>query len=96
MLENLEEKKMANISVSKYLYLMLFDENLEYKKEAFFKECKDSQLVLLWRILFETEMNDKELLQERIYAFGSNLKEQDYLGREVFVCLVALLHLVKR
>ena len=36
----------------------------------------------------------KELLKERIYMFGSNLKEQDYVGREVFVCLVALLHLV--
>ena len=88
--------KMANISVAKYLYTILFDESLEYKKEAFFKECKESQLVLLWRILFETEMHDKELLKERIYTFGSNLKEQDYLGREVFVCLVALLNLVNK
>ena len=85
---------MANISVAKYLYKMLFDENLEYKKEEYFKACKGLQLVLLWKILFETELNDKELLKERIYTFGSNLKEQDYLGREVFVCLVALLHLV--
>ena len=85
---------MANFSIAKYLYRILFDEELEYKKEAFFKECKESQLVLLWRILFETEIEDKELLKERIYTFGSNLKEQDYLGREVFVCLVALLHLV--
>ena len=76
------------------MYRILFDEELEYKKEAFFKECKESQLVLLWRILFETEIDDKELLKERVYTFGSNLKEQDYIGREVFVCLVALLHLV--
>lgn len=85
---------MANFSIAKYLYRILFDEELEYKKEAFFKECKESQLVLLWRILFETEIDDKELLKERVYTFGSNLKEQDYIGREVFVCLVALLHLV--
>lgn len=85
---------MANFSIAKYLYRILFDEELEYKKEIFLKECKESQLVLLWRILFETEIEDKELLKERIYTFGSNLKEQDYLGREVFVCLVALLHLV--
>jgi hypothetical protein len=50
--------------------------------------------VLLWRILFETELTDVDLLKEQVYAFGSNLKEQDYLGREVFLCLVALLNLV--
>ena len=85
---------MTNRSMIKYLYTILFDENLEYKKEMFFKECSESQLVLLWRILFETELEDVELLKERIYKFGSNLEEQDYLGREVFVCLVALLNLV--
>ena len=83
-----------NYSVIKYLYVLLFDESQEYKKELFFKSCQDSQLVLLWRILFETNINDKELLSERIYKFGSNLKEQDYIGREVFLCLVALLNLV--
>ena len=83
-----------NYNVIKYLYVLLFDESQEYKKELFFKSCQDSQLVLLWRILFETNINDKELLSERIYKFGSNLKEQDYIGREVFLCLVALLNLV--
>jgi len=85
---------MANISVAKYLYRILLDESLEYKKEEFFKECKDLQLVLLWRILFETEITDMDLLKERIYQFGSNLKEQDYIGREVFLCLVTMLNLV--
>ena len=85
---------MANMNIAKLLYRILFDEKLEYKKEELFKECKESQLVLLWRILFETELSDVDLLKERIYKFGSNLKEQDYFGREVFVCLVALLHLV--
>ena len=85
---------MTHMSVAKFLYHILFDEKLEYKKEEYFKACKESQLVLLWRILFETELKDVDLLKERIYEFGSNLKEQDYLGREVFVCLVALLHLV--
>ncbi len=85
---------MVNINIAKYLYKILFDESLEYKKEEFFKECKESQLVLLWRILFETELTDSDLLKDRIYEFGSKVKEQDYLGREVFVCLVALLHLV--
>ena len=85
---------MANMNVAKFLYRILFDEKLEYKKEEYFKACKKSQLILLWRILFETELSDVDLLKERIYEFGSNLKEQDYLGRDVSVCLVALLHLV--
>ena len=85
---------MANIGVAKCLYRMLVDEKLEYKKEAFFKECRDSQLILLWRILFETEVTDVDLLKERIYKYGSNLKEQDYFGREVFLCLVSFLNLV--
>ena len=41
---------MTNMNLAKYLYMILFDESLEYKKEAFFKECEESQLVLLWRI----------------------------------------------
>ena len=85
---------MTNMSVAKYLYYILFEEKLEYKKEMLFKSCHESQLVLLWRILFETDIQDTELLKERIYRFGSNLKEQDYVGREVFLCLVALLNLV--
>ena len=85
---------MTNMSVAKYLYYILFEEKLEYKKEMLFKSCQESQLVLLWRILFETDIQDTELLKERIYKFGSNLKEQDYVGREVFLCLVALLNLV--
>ncbi|MBR2044765.1 MAG: hypothetical protein IJ958_01355 [Agathobacter sp.] len=85
---------MENHNVAKYVYDLLTDKSLEYKKELYFKECKKSQLVLLWRILFETDMRDSELLKERVYEFGSNLKTQDYLGRDVFLCLVALLNLV--
>ena len=85
---------MANISVANYLYSIFMDENMEYKREALFKECGDSQLVLLWRILYETEVEDTETLKARIYEFGSNVKEQDYVGREVFLFLVAFLNLV--
>ena len=85
---------MTNVNVAKYLYRILTDERMEYKKALFFRSCQESQFVLLWQILFETELGDTELLKERIYKFGSNLKEQDYVGREVFLCLVALLNLV--
>ena len=92
--ETREECNMENHTVAKYLIQLLTDKELEYKKEFYFNECKGSQLVLLWRILFETEISDEELLKERIYEFGSNLKTQDYLGRDVFICLVELLNLV--
>ena len=85
---------MERHTVAKYVYNLLTDYELEYKKELLFKDCKKSQLVLLWRILFETDISDVDLLQERIYEFGSNLRAQDYLGRDVFLCLVALLNLV--
>lgn len=94
MFRTTKEEDMANISLIKYVYRILFDERLEYKKEEFFKACGKSQLVRLWKILFETEISETKLLEERIYEFGSYVKEKDYLGREVFVCLVALLHLV--
>ena len=85
---------LANISVRKYLYRILKDETLEDKKALLFQECKNCKLVLLWQILYETEVTDKELLKERIYAFGSKVKEGDYWGREIFLCLVAFLNLV--
>lgn len=85
---------LANISVGKYLYHLLTDEKLENRKEYFFAECPKSKLILLWRILCETEISDTELLKERIYEFGSQVKDDDYWGREVFLCLVAFLNLV--
>ena len=87
-------KMMANVSVANSLCSILMDEELEYKKEMLFRECQGSQLVLLWKILYETEIGDTETLKARIYEFGSNVKEQDYLGREVFLFLVAFLNLV--
>ena len=85
---------LANISVKKYLYHILMDEELEEKKEVLFEECKNCKIILLWKILYETEIEDTELLKERIYEFGSKVKEDDYWGREIFLCLVAFLNLV--
>lgn len=85
---------LANISVGKYLYRILTDERLEDKKELLFQECRNCKWILLWKILYETEISDKELLKERIYEFGSKVKENDYWGREIFLFLVALLNLV--
>ena len=85
---------LANISVSKYLYHILTDDRMEETYEKFLAECPKLKIVLLWRILFDTEISDTEVLRDRIYEFGSLVKDDDYWGREIFLCLVALLNLV--
>ena len=85
---------LENISVAKYLYRLLTEEKLEHRKTLFMKECGETRIVLLWQILFETDMKDTDVLNDRIYRYGSMLREKDYLGREIFLCLVALLNLV--
>lgn len=87
---------LANISVAKYLYKILTDPTMIEKKETLLEACPKGRIFLLWQILYETEVEDVELLKERIYAFGSKLREEDYWGREVFLCLVAFLNLVIR
>ena len=85
---------LANISISKYLYHILTDDKLEERREEFLAKLPKSKIVLLWRILCDTEISETELLRERIYEFGSLVKDDDYWGREVFLCLVAFLNLV--
>ncbi len=85
---------MVHYNLAKKMYYTLTDEKHDKEKEAWMEECKKTKLVLLWQIFFETDFHDKELLEERIYEFGSKVKQGDYFGREIFVCLVAFLNLV--
>lgn len=85
---------LANITLANYLQNLLTNEKMEYRKEALLKTCEDTQIAMLWNIFFETDIRDKEMLKGRVYEYGSSLKEQDYLGRELFLCLVAVLNLV--
>ena len=85
---------MANITIATYLYRMLKEERYRRQKYAFLEECKNTKLVKLWNILFETDVRDTETLEKRIYEFGSMIKEEDIWGREIIVCLVTFLNLV--
>ena len=85
---------MFHISLAKRIYDVMTDEKYYSEKCSWIEECKNTKMILLWRILFETDVDNKELLESRIYEYGSKLKENDYVGREIFVCLVAFLNLV--
>ena len=47
-----------------------------------------------YEFLFETDVENYALLENRIYAYGSQIKETDYLHRDIFIWLVAFLNLV--
>lgn len=81
-------------TLAEQIYMVATDDSLWKRKEAWLNECEGMHVVELWKILFETDIEDVELLEERIFSFGSRIKEQDLWGREIFVCLVAFLNLV--
>ena len=57
--------------------------------------CESPKGKLLREIFFETGTEEVDLLEERIYQYGSLLEEQDYVGREIFIGMVALLEELK-
>ena len=85
---------MTNKTMAKYMYRLLKDDRFYKQKYALLEECKNTKIAKLWNILFETDVRDVEELEEKIYEFGSHVKEDDYWGREIFVWLVAFLNLV--
>ena len=58
--------------------------------------CDSPKLKLIWEILFETGMDEVELLEERVYQYGGMIKEQDYVGREIFLGLISLVDNIKK
>ena len=85
---------MFQISLFKQMRRIMMDDCYLEEKEEWLAECKETKLGLLWEILFETDVRNRALLESRIYAYGSHIKETDYLHRDIFVCLVAFLNLV--
>lgn len=53
------------------------------------------KVALLWEILFELDFRDAKQLEEKVYQYGSYLKESDYLGRRIFLRLMELLQVLK-
>lgn len=85
---------MFQVSLFKQMRRVLMDECYAEEKEAWLEECRTTKLWLLWEILFETDVRNRTLLEARVYAYGSQIKETDYLHREIFIWLVSFLNLV--
>ena len=85
---------MLRNNLFKYLCCVLGGDVYIEKKRIWLQECKNTKLWSLWEILFETDIEDYALLESRIYAYGSRIKETDYLHRDIFIWLVAFLNLV--
>lgn len=85
---------MFQISLFKQIRRVLMDECFAEEKEAWLEECKETRLGQLWEILFETDVRNRALLEARIYAYGSRIKENEYLHRDIFIWLVSFLNLV--
>ena len=41
-------------------------------------------------------MDEVEVLEKRIYQYGSYIREQDYLSREIFLGMITLLEEIKK
>ncbi|MBR3811729.1 MAG: hypothetical protein IKJ16_05290 [Agathobacter sp.] len=87
---------MVQTNLFREMRRVLKEERYAEKKALWMKECKRTKLCQLWEILFETDINDYDLLEERIYTYGSRIKETEYFHRDIFICLVAFLNLVIR
>ncbi len=85
----------TDITIANYLHKILSGEESPDNLGDMIHKCDSAKLRLLWEILFETGIHDLELLEQRIYAYGSELKEKDLLGREVFLVLVSILQQIK-
>lgn len=53
---------------------------------------KRKQAELLSMILFRSDYSDRKQFEEDIYNFGGTLRQQDRLGRAIFVCLASLMY----
>ena len=90
-MEEREKRTLAH-----YLHHIFLDDEFAGERELLLQECDIHKVLLLWQILFETDIEDRDLLEDRIFCYGSKLTEKDYVGREIFLCLVMLLKRIER
>ncbi len=74
-----------------YLFDAMQDGERWHEIQTKVAHCGVDKVRILWEILFETDICDTETLKNKIYEYGSCLKENDYLGREIFVIMAELI-----
>ena len=83
-------------SIAKCLKSILVDEPGPNQLEKVILSCDSPKIKVLWEIFFETGMEEVALLEDRIYRFGSMIREQDHLDREIFLGMISLLKEIKK
>lgn len=83
-------------SIGKCLRDILVDDPGPNPLRRLIWSCDSPRIRVLWEILFDTGMDEVDLLEERIYKYGSMVKEQDLVGREVFLGMITLLEELKK
>ena len=86
-------KKMnyTNTNVAKYILDMASNNERQKHISVLIENCYSEKLKLLWQIFFEIDITNKALLENKIYAYGSLLKEHDYFERELFIGMISIL-----
>lgn len=51
---------------------------------------------LLGKSIMEADTLELEQLQDKVYEYGSHIRESDYEDRHIFVCLVSMLRHMER
>ena len=85
---------MFKVSLFDEMTRIMEDEEYQEERERWLEECSGTKLLQLWEILFETDVRNLSVLESMIYAYGSQIKETDYVHRDIFIGLVSFLNLV--
>lgn len=82
-------------TIAEYMHEILIGKKSSRQITDIIQNSDSKKLRILWSIFFDTGIHDLKLLEERIYAYGSELKDKDLLGREVFLALISILNQMK-
>lgn len=88
-------KITKDTSLAQCFFAILADDRTPNVLKDLIRKRDPERVRLLWEIVFDTRMEEVELLEERIYRYGSMIKGQDRLSREIFTGMVTLLAEIK-
>lgn len=78
-----------HLSVKEYLLASLTNGRMEQVLKD--SGCLRGEQVSLLSEVLDQNMENQAAIEELLYQYGHLLKRTDYLGRQIFVCMVVLL-----